>query len=350
MSVALGREPSAGFGESVGAVGINVQGVERSFGAVRALDGLDLVAHPGEVTALVGPNGSGKTTLLLMLATLLTPDAGELRVGGLDPVTHPRDVRRVMGWMPDGFGSWDALSVREVLLTVAAAYRLAAASRPKLVAELMHTMHLDDLADRPARVLSRGQKQRLGVARALIHSPSVLLLDEPASGLDPRSRIELRDVLRALAAQGTTVLVSSHILAELEEMSDRAVLCPQARQSPLKTCGQGRVHRPGGGSARSTRPRYEPRFTGVTWSTPRSAIPRATGRREAPSRFNWPMSSPPHNCWIRWSGTVLRSSDSRRGRAVWRRRTLRRRRSGDEAAAHGARRCSGRCGQARTGA
>lgn len=224
MSVALGREPSAGFGESVGAVGINVQGVERSFGAVRALDGLDLVAHPGEVTALVGPNGSGKTTLLLMLATLLTPDAGELRVGGLDPGTHPRDVRRVMGWMPDGFGSWDALSVREVLLTVAAAYRLAAASRPKLVAELMHTMHLDDLADRPARVLSRGQKQRLGVARALIHSPSVLLLDEPASGLDPRSRIELRDVLRALAAQGTTVLVSSHILAELEEMSDRAVV------------------------------------------------------------------------------------------------------------------------------
>lgn len=204
--------------------GILVRGAARAFGTVKAVDGLDLVARPGEVTALVGPNGSGKTTLLLMLATLLAPDAGELRVAGLDPVTQPRDVRRIMGWMPDGFGTWDALTVREVLLTVAAAYRLPAASRGDSVDELMRTMHLDDLANRPARVLSRGQQQRLGMARALIHSPSVLLLDEPASGLDPRSRIELRDVLRALAAQGTTVLVSSHILSELEEMSDRAVV------------------------------------------------------------------------------------------------------------------------------
>ncbi len=209
--------------------GIEVRGAERSFGAVRAVDGLDLLARPGEVTALVGPNGSGKTTLLLMLATLLTPDAGQLRIDGLDPVTQPRDVRRVMGWMPDGFGTWDALTVREVLLKVAAAYRLPAPSRPGLVDELMRTLHLEDLADRPARVLSRGQKQRLGMARALIHSPSVLLLDEPASGLDPRSRIELRDVLRALAAQGTTVLVSSHILSELEEMSDRAVIVAQGK-------------------------------------------------------------------------------------------------------------------------
>ncbi|MBK8437752.1 MAG: ABC transporter ATP-binding protein [Austwickia sp.] len=226
MSLALPTGPPGDgtAGTDGGPWGIEVRGATRSFGALRAVDGLDLVARPGEVTALVGPNGSGKTTLLLMLATLLTPDAGQLRVGGLDPVSRPRDVRRIMGWMPDGFGTWDALTVREVLLTIAAAYRLPAASRPGLVDELTRTLHLDDLADRPARVLSRGQKQRLGMARALIHSPSVLLLDEPASGLDPRSRIELRDVLRALATQGTTVLVSSHILTELEEMSDRAVV------------------------------------------------------------------------------------------------------------------------------
>lgn len=230
MRKALGagpaRPPGAtrASGDTAATRGIEVRGAARAFGAVRAVDGLELVARPGEVTALVGPNGSGKTTLLLMLATLLVPDAGELRVDGLDPVARPRDVRRIMGWMPDGFGTWDALTVREVLLTVAAAYRLPAVSRADSVDELMRTMHLDELADRPARVLSRGQKQRLGMARALIHSPSVLLLDEPASGLDPRSRIELRDVLRALAAQGATVLVSSHILSELEEMSDRAVV------------------------------------------------------------------------------------------------------------------------------
>lgn len=217
--------PEVGIPET----GIVVRGVRRSFGAVKALDGLDLTARPGEVTALVGPNGSGKTTLLLILATLLTPDAGLLRIDGLDPVTQPREVRRVMGWMPDGFGTWDTLSVREVLLTVAAAYRLPASERPGMVTDLIRTLHLDDLADRPARVLSRGQKQRLGLARALIHSPSVLLLDEPASGLDPRNRIELRDVLRALATQGTTVLVSSHILSELEEMSDRAVIVADGR-------------------------------------------------------------------------------------------------------------------------
>ncbi|QGN58466.1 ABC transporter ATP-binding protein [Nostocoides sp. HKS02] len=208
---------------------IEVQGVRRAFGDVLAVDSISLTARPGEVTALIGPNGSGKTTLLLMLATLLVPDQGTIRVAGLDPVTQHAQVRAQIGWMPDGFGTWDALTVREVLHTVAAAYRMPADRARARTDELLHTVHLADLADRRARVLSRGQKQRLGLARALINDPHVLLLDEPASGLDPRSRIELRDVLRSLAAQGKTILVSSHILTELQEVADRAVIVARGR-------------------------------------------------------------------------------------------------------------------------
>jgi len=208
---------------------IEVQGVRRAFGDVLAVDSISLTANPGEVTALIGPNGSGKTTLLLMLATLLVPDQGAIRIDGLDPVTQPTEVRSRIGWMPDGFGTWDALTVREVLLTVAAAYRIAPEQARARTDALLATVHLEDLADRRARVLSRGQKQRLGLARALINDPSVLLLDEPASGLDPRSRIELRDVLRGLAAEGKTVLVSSHILTELQEVADRAVIVARGR-------------------------------------------------------------------------------------------------------------------------
>jgi ABC-2 type transport system ATP-binding protein len=231
------------------AAGIEVTGARRAFGTVLAVDNIDLLARPGQVTALVGPNGAGKTTLLLMLATLLAPDAGSIRIGGVDPVADPRDVRATMGWMPDGFGTWDALTVREVLETVAAAYRLAPGAARTRAAELLDLVHLFDLADRPARVLSRGQKQRLGLARALVHHPAILLLDEPASGLDPRSRIELRDILRGLAASGATLLVSSHILTELQEIADRAVIVARGRSvatqdlSSGSGSGQGTGHR-----------------------------------------------------------------------------------------------------------
>jgi ABC-2 type transport system ATP-binding protein len=191
------------------------------------------------VTALVGPNGAGKTTLLLMLATLLAPDSGSIRVAGIDPVAAPGEVRARMGWMPDGFGTWDALTVREVLETVGAAYRLTPAAARLRTAELLELVHLGDLADRPARVLSRGQKQRLGLARALVHHPDILLLDEPASGLDPRSRIELRDILRQLAAAGATLLVSSHILTELQEIADRAVIVARGRSVAVQDLGSG---------------------------------------------------------------------------------------------------------------
>lgn len=209
--------------------GIIVEHARRSFGPVLAVDDISLVAHPGEITALIGPNGSGKTTLMLMLASLLVPDAGSIRIDGHDPVADPAAVRARIGWMPDGFGTWDALTVREILSLVASAYHVPTAEAADRITRLLRLVHLDDLADRPARVLSRGQKQRLGLARALINEPSVLILDEPASGLDPRSRIELRDILRSLAAQGCTVLVSSHILTELQEIADRSVIVARGR-------------------------------------------------------------------------------------------------------------------------
>jgi ABC-2 type transport system ATP-binding protein len=223
--------------------GITVAGLHRSFGDVRALDGVDLTARAGAVTALVGPNGSGKTTLLLVLAGLLVPDGGEVRVAGHDPVTDGPSARARTGWMPDAFGTWDSLTAREVLLTFAAAYRLPRERAAARAAELLETVHLTEFADRPASVLSRGQKQRLGLARALVHDPDVLLLDEPASGLDPRSRVDLRRLLRELAARGTTVLVSSHVLTELEEMADDAVFLSRGR-----TVSPERAGAPAGGA------------------------------------------------------------------------------------------------------
>ena len=203
--------------------GVVATGVRRTFGAVEAVRGIDLTAAPGEVTALVGPNGAGKTTLLLVLATLLVPDAGAVRVAGFDPITEPDQVRARMGWSPDVFGLYDTLTCREYLVFVGESYRLGKAAAAARAGELLEQSALQDKADQPVHTLSRGQKQRLGLARAIVHHPSVLLLDEPASGLDPRSRVDLREQLRALARSGTAVLVSSHLLGDLEELADRVV-------------------------------------------------------------------------------------------------------------------------------
>jgi ABC-2 type transport system ATP-binding protein len=203
--------------------GVVAQGVKRRFGDVEAVRGIDLTAHPGEVTALVGPNGAGKTTLLLVLATLLVPDAGEVRVAGFDPVTEPAEVRARMGWAPDVFGLYDNLTCGEYLEFCGAAMRLTTTAARDRASELLHLANLADKAALPVHTLSRGQKQRLGLTRALVHRPQVLLLDEPASGLDPRSRVELRVLLRRLAGEGAAVLVSSHLLGDLEELADRVV-------------------------------------------------------------------------------------------------------------------------------
>lgn len=208
---------------------ITVRGVTRYFGTFPAVQQLDLSVPAGGITGLVGPNGAGKTTLLLMLAALLAPDSGTIRVAGLDPVTQPRQVHQAIGWMPDAFGTWDSLTCTEILLTFAAAQGLNPTTAQERAAQMLNTVHLSELARKPARVLSRGQKQRLGLARALVHHPRVLLLDEPAAGMDPRSRADLRVLLRDLAARGVTVLISSHILSELEEMVDGVVFMSRGR-------------------------------------------------------------------------------------------------------------------------
>lgn len=203
--------------------GIVVEGVRRSFGAFEAVKAVSLRAEAKRVTGLVGPNGSGKTTLLLMLASLLAPDAGSIRLDGVDPVADPAAARRLLGWMPDTLGAWATLSSRETLTTTARLYGMGPADAAMRADELLAEVGLTELATSPARVLSRGQKQRLALARALVHDPRILLLDEPASGLDPQARIDLRVLLRRLAAEGRTVLVSSHVLGELEEVVDDAV-------------------------------------------------------------------------------------------------------------------------------
>jgi ABC-2 type transport system ATP-binding protein len=203
---------------------ITAAGLSRSFGAVHAVRNLSFSAQAGSVTALVGPNGCGKSTLMLMLAALLAPDAGQVRIGGIDPAQNPTAVKAMVGWMPDQFGAWDSLRVREVLEVIAAAYFLPRELARERIESLLDELDLRVLAEQRAHVLSRGQKQRLGLARALVHDPKVLILDEPASGLDPAARRRLRDVVRSRARAGACVLVSSHILAELEEMSDAVVL------------------------------------------------------------------------------------------------------------------------------
>jgi ABC-type multidrug transport system ATPase subunit len=202
---------------------IVAQGVTRSFGDVKAVVDATLTVPQGSVTALIGPNGCGKTTLMLMLAGLLRPDGGDISVDGCDPRTDAAAVRNAIGWMPDQLGSWDNLTCLQTLTLMGRSYREKKEYARQRGLGLLHLVHLSEFADRPTRVLSRGQKQRLSLARALIHDPQVLLLDEPANGLDPRSRVELRQLVRELAAGGKTILVSSHVLSELDEMVDGAV-------------------------------------------------------------------------------------------------------------------------------
>jgi len=202
---------------------LEAEGVRRAFGSVQAVINATLTVPPGTVTALIGPNGCGKTTLMLMLAGLLRPDAGTISVAGRDPLTDGPAARSRIGWMPDSLGTWDSLTCVETLTTFGRAYGVSAAEARDRAFALLERVHLAELAAQPARVLSRGQKQRLSLARALVHNPSVLILDEPASGLDPRSRVELRELVRELAAEGAAVLISSHVLSELDEMVDDAV-------------------------------------------------------------------------------------------------------------------------------
>jgi ABC-2 type transport system ATP-binding protein len=197
---------------------ISVQNLTKRFGALTAVDHLSLEIGPGEVFGFIGPNGAGKSTTMKVLACLLTPDSGTARVCGHDVTKEGPAIRRVLGYMPDFLGVYDDLTVDEYLQFFAAAFRIPRARRRAVIDSVLELTDLREKKRAMVDSLSRGMQQRLGVARVLIHEPKVLLLDEPASGLDPRARIEMRSLIQELGRMGKCIMVSSHILSELAEM------------------------------------------------------------------------------------------------------------------------------------
>ena len=197
---------------------VRTEGLVKRYDGTVAVAGLDLAVEEGEIFGLVGPNGAGKTTILRILATLLAPSAGEAEIAGVSVRRNPNAVRRVVGFMPDVFGVYDDMKVWEYLDFFARCYGLPAARRRQMIGDLLDLVDLGDKRDSYVQGLSRGMQQRLCLAHTLVHDPQVLLLDEPASGLDPRARVELRELLRELRSLGKTILISSHILPELEEL------------------------------------------------------------------------------------------------------------------------------------
>ena len=195
---------------------IELQAVEKRYGNVMALKGLDLTVPEGSVFGLIGPNGAGKTTAMLILSSLLARDGGVVSVAGADPEKEPNVVRQHLGYMPDFFGFYDSLNAYEYLEFFAAVHGVPAAKRRAVVLDLLALVDLSHKADADVNTLARGMKQRLSLARALVHDPQLLVLDEPASGLDPRARVQLRELIAELHRLGKTILISSHILSELE--------------------------------------------------------------------------------------------------------------------------------------
>jgi ABC-2 type transport system ATP-binding protein len=197
---------------------IRTRGLRKRYGRVRALDGLDLDVPSGAIYGFIGQNGAGKTTTIRILATLLLPDDGEAEVAGADVLRAPNEVRRLMGYMPDFFGVYDDLTVGEYLDFYASLQGVDAGAAAGLRERLLELVDLAEKRDSYVEGLSRGMQQRLCLARALIHDPLVLLLDEPASGLDPVARVEMRELLKELSRMGKTILISSHILSELADL------------------------------------------------------------------------------------------------------------------------------------
>ena len=208
---------------------VRTEGLVKRYDGTLAVAGVDLVVPSGEIFGLVGPNGAGKTTLLRILATLLPPTAGEAAVAGLSIRREPDAVRRVIGYMPDSFGVYDDMKVWEYLDFFGRCHGLSAAQRRRAIGDLLELIDLADKRGEYVHSLSRGMQQRLCLAHALVHDPAVLLLDEPASGLDPRSRIELRELLRELGRLGKTIVISSHILPELEELCTSVAILDRGR-------------------------------------------------------------------------------------------------------------------------
>jgi ABC-2 type transport system ATP-binding protein len=203
---------------------IQTHGLTRMYGALAALSNLDLTVNKGDLFGFIGSNGAGKTTTLRILATFLTPTAGRALILGHDVVREADAVRHVIGYMPDFFGVYKDMEVTEYLDFFGACYKIPTAKREQTVKDVLELVGLSEKKGALIGALSRGMQQRIGLARVLIHDPQVLLLDEPASGLDPRARIEMMAILQELQRMGKTIIISSHILSELQTLCNRVAI------------------------------------------------------------------------------------------------------------------------------
>lgn len=203
----------------------------KKYGDLFAINSIELDLQRGDLFGFIGPNGAGKTTTMRIISTLLQPSWGEAYVDGHSIYTDPKEIRRLVGYMPDFFGVYDDMKVIEYLEFFAAAYRIRGKKRREVCEEMLEVVDLAFKRDAFANTLSRGQTQRLGLARVMLHDPQVLLLDEPLSGLDPRARIEMRNLLRRLGQMGKTVIVSSHILPELADVCNKIGIIDQGVMS-----------------------------------------------------------------------------------------------------------------------
>lgn len=197
---------------------IRIDGLKKELGKKMVLNGLNLMVGDGELFGFIGPNGAGKTTTMKILAGLLTPDAGEVTINELSLRTQLQQIKMQIGYMPDFFGTYDNLTVKEYMEFFADIYQVPVREQKIRIAELLDLVGLSSEASAPVDVLSRGMKQKLCLARTLVHCPNILLLDEPASGMEPAARVDMKQILQKLSAEGKTILISSHILSEVSEL------------------------------------------------------------------------------------------------------------------------------------
>lgn len=208
---------------------LRVKELRKAFGNVQAVNGVSFEVGAGEVVGFIGANGAGKTTTMRMMATLEVPDSGVVEVGGWDASQYPEKVRRLVGWMPDAYGSYANMTVWDYLDFFARLLDLKKGERKERIAEISEFSGLVDLLDRPVNGLSKGMAQRLCLGRALLQKPRILIMDEPAAGLDPKARLEFKNAVNLLKKSGVTIFISSHILSELEEMCDGLLFIDQGR-------------------------------------------------------------------------------------------------------------------------